>query len=239
MGFVGLCPLIESVLLSARDGIVLVEREKGEWVRVRVHSKCEDGWFEELVNEFLVGWGVVGIDFERDIIEILLEWGVVGILLEWVFLGDSSSWACWCWSGFCSGEAEFFGPLSLLFKFWVTSIGMCLLVWVFLGLGEILVWESFALLVEVVMEGSFGSLLKEIVWFYFWSPEQVPWVPVYLVSDRSVSSAFLGVSLFLLRVTWVHPSSVLGGFSASEVSLVASTSSGLGSCVVSAFFGAF
>ena len=87
MGFVRLCPLIVSVLLSASDGTVLVEREKGKGVRGKVHAKCWDRWFEGLVNEFLVGWGVVGNVLERDIVEILFEWGVVGIVLEWGVVG--------------------------------------------------------------------------------------------------------------------------------------------------------
>ena len=80
------------------------------------------------MNELLVGWRVVVIVLEGDIVEILLEWGcvgivlgwgvveiflkrgVVGILLEWGVLGDSC-WVCWGWgeSGFCFGGAEFFG----------------------------------------------------------------------------------------------------------------------------------
>ena len=116
--------------------------------------------------------------------------GVVGILLAELFRAGGVS-------VFCSGGAEFLAlpsSLPLLFKSWVTSIGMSLLVWVSLRLGRryslVLAREFFVLLMEVVMKGSFGSLGKEMVWFYFWSPvnilEQVLWILVYLVSDLSV-----------------------------------------------------
>ena len=108
-------------------------------------SEGKDGWFDRLVNEFLVGWECVGIVFEGDIVDILLKCflfflvggflngGLLGLFLNG-FLWDSSYWACWGWEVgvvFVLVWQKFLAlpfPLSLLFKIWYSSIGMSLLV---------------------------------------------------------------------------------------------------------------
>ena len=91
----------------------------------------------------------------------------------------------------------------LFFKFWVISIGTSLVVLVFFrSEGDNVLWcwwgSSFALLVEVVMKGSFGILVKEMLWFYFWSPVKMMgwflWESVNLVLVLSVSQFFGNVS---------------------------------------------
>ena len=79
-------------------------------------------------------------------------------------------------------------PLSLLFKFWVASIGMSLLVWVFLGLGETIFLGAgvgvFCIACGSGDEGVFWITVESAGVILFL--ERVPWVPVNLVSDLSV-----------------------------------------------------
>ena len=235
MGFVVICPPTVSALLSESDGTVSGKRKNGEWARGKVHAKCEEGWLEGLVDWFLVGLGVVGIVLEGVLLWFFLNGGVV-IILQWVLLGflcvellgfflsggclDSSRWASWGWGWdvvFVLKWQSFLALSSLLsfllFKFWVTSMGTSLLVWVFLGLEEtifmVLVKEYFALLVEVVMKGSFGSMGKKMgVVLFLVTGEDIGacflGIGVLGFGSLSESSAFLRVSLFLLhRVGWV------------------------------------
>ena len=110
-------------------------------------------WIGVLFDEELLGFFLRG-----GLLWLFQRWVLLGFLcvgLFWFFLSggllgfflsgegcwDSSCWACWGWgSGFVLEAQSFLAlpsPLSLLlFEFWIKSIGIYLLVWVFLGLGE-------------------------------------------------------------------------------------------------------
>ena len=224
------------------------ERE-GRVSEGKAHVRCEEGWFEGFVDRFLIGWGDVVMFLSGVFLWLFLNGGLLGFFLsrgDWLFLLGLLRLGL---GVIFVTEGQIFlalpSPLSFLFfKFWVSSMGTSLLVWVFLGLRETIFFGAgegvFCVACGNGDEGVFWITLEgSVVLLFLVTNEDIGTVSlgtgVFGFGSLSVFSAFDGVSPFiLLRVTWVHPFSVLGGFSASQATLVTSLPVSLGRCVVSA-----